>query len=147
MDRWDGYVAARDRLMRFLADARIANPLVLTGDIHSNWVADLKLNFDDPKSPVVGAEFVGTSITSGGDGSDGSMESVRALNPHVKFFNARRGYVRAELTAERCTVDYRVVPYISRRGAPVQTAASFVVERGKPGAESASALDMRRPQA
>ena len=70
MDKWDGYVEARRRLMSFLAEARPSNPVVITGDIHSNWAADLKPDFDDPSSPVVGTEFVGTSITSVGDGSD-----------------------------------------------------------------------------
>lgn len=136
MDRWDGYVAPRDRLMKFLADARPANPVVVTGDIHSNWVADLKLNFEDPASPTVGAELVGTSIASGGDGHD-NPSAVPGLNPHVKYFSARRGYVRAALTEERCTADFRIVPYVSRRGAPVETRKSFVVENGKPGAEPA----------
>ena len=39
-------------------------PVVLTGDWHANWLCDLKTDFNDPDSPVVGTEFVGTSITS-----------------------------------------------------------------------------------
>jgi alkaline phosphatase D len=55
--------------MNFLHDRRVPNPVVLTGDIHTNFVNDLKLNFDDSKSPTVGVEFVGTSISSGGNGT------------------------------------------------------------------------------
>ncbi|HSL21863.1 MAG TPA: alkaline phosphatase D family protein [Vicinamibacterales bacterium] len=133
MDKWDGYVAARERLLRVLADAPPSNPVVITGDVHSNWVADLKINFDDPASPIVATEFVGTSMTSGGDGFDGSAAAIQSLNPHVKFFNSRRGYVRADVTRRAWRSDYRVLPYVSRPGAPIETGASFVVESGRKG--------------
>ncbi|MBW3540718.1 MAG: alkaline phosphatase D family protein, partial [Planctomycetes bacterium] len=46
MDQWAGYDAARSRLLRFLAERSVSNPVVLTGDIHSNWVNDLKIDFE-----------------------------------------------------------------------------------------------------
>jgi len=61
MDKWDGYVVARKRLLDFFANERPSNPIVLSGDIHSNWVADLKTDFDDPGSETVATEFAGTS--------------------------------------------------------------------------------------
>jgi alkaline phosphatase D len=136
VDGWDGYVASRDRLMGFLADRRPANPVVLTGDFHTNWVADLKANFDDPRSATVGTEFIGTSITSGGDGADSApyAEHVLAENGHLHFFNNQRGYVRCDVTPRRWQSDFRVVPYVQRPGAPISTRASFVVEDGVPGA-------------
>jgi alkaline phosphatase D len=139
MDSWSGYPRARDRVLRFLGDARPSNPVVLTGDIHSNWVADLKADFADPRSPVVGTEFVGTSISSGGDGSDTAQaaEGILAENPHVRFYNNQRGYVRCVLTPQQWKSDYRVVPYVSRPGAPIVTRASFVVENGRAGAQRA----------
>jgi alkaline phosphatase D len=83
VDGWDGYGAPRGRLLDLLGDRRVANSVVLTGDFHTNWVADLKRDFDDPASPVVGTEFVGTSITSGGDGADSAPYAgpVLAANP------------------------------------------------------------------
>ena len=57
-------------LLEFLAARQPSNPVVLTGDIHSNWVNDLKVDFRDANAPVVATEFVGTSISSGGDGVD-----------------------------------------------------------------------------
>jgi alkaline phosphatase D len=109
---------------------------VLTGDIHSNWVNDLKVDFLDPKSPVVATEFVGTSITSGGDGDDAgaALSAIQAENPFVKFYNAQRGYVSREITPKAMRADYRVVQYVSRPDAPQRTRASFVVEDGRPGA-------------
>jgi alkaline phosphatase D len=135
MDKWDGYVAARERLLKILADTPPSNPVVLTGDVHSNWVADLTTNFEDPAAAVVATEFVGTSMTSGGDGADGSAERFQALNPHVKFYNGRRGYVRAEVTPSAWRSEYRVLPYVSKPGAPIETRASFVVENGRKGVQ------------
>ncbi|MBA3438606.1 MAG: alkaline phosphatase D family protein [Pyrinomonadaceae bacterium] len=139
MDQWAGYVAARNRLLGFMLRRRPSNPVVLTGDIHSNWVADLKADFDNPRSATVGTEFVGTSISSGGDGTDTRPETAKVLaeNPHVKFFNAQRGYVRCHLTPRRWQSDYRVVDAVTRPGGEISTRASFIVEDGKPGAHQA----------
>ena len=140
VDAWDGYVASRDRLMAFLGAHPALNPVVLTGDFHSNWVADLKANFDDPRSATVGTEFVGTSITSGGDGSEIYPVGQTALaeNPHLHFADNQRGYVRCAVTSDRWTADYRVVPYVRREGAPISTRASFIVHAGHPGAQPGS---------
>lgn len=42
VDGWDGYVASRDRLLAFIGERQPANPVVLTGDWHANWMCDLK---------------------------------------------------------------------------------------------------------
>jgi alkaline phosphatase D len=136
MDKWGGYDVPRTRLLQFLSDHRVANPVVLTGDVHVNWVNDLKVDFDRPDSPTIATEFVGTSIATRGDGGE-SLEMAKAIhskNPFVKFFNEERGYVRCQLTADEWRSDYRTVPYISRPGAPCVTRASFVVENGRAGA-------------
>ncbi len=137
MDAWDGYWAARKRILDFLAERRSRNAIVLTGDVHANWANDVLRNFDDPSSGVVASEFVGTSITSGGDGSDVRWDTERILsrNPHVRFFNNQRGYVRCHVTPERWRTDYRVLPYVSDRGGQISTRASFEVEAGRPGVE------------
>ena len=45
-------------------------------------------------------EFVGTSISSGGDGRTNrpDLDALLAENPHVKFYNGQRGYVRCRWT-------------------------------------------------
>jgi alkaline phosphatase D len=137
MDAWDGYLGSRNRTLGFIAERRIRNPIVISGDVHNNWVADLKVDFNDPNSQTVGTEFVGTSITSGGDGADTNprAQGIVAENPHIRFFNGQRGYVRCVLTPQSFRADYRVVPYVSQRGAPIHTRASFEVADGQPGAQ------------
>lgn len=139
MDQWPGYEANRQRILKFLAEGRVANPVVLTGDIHSNWVNDLQVNSADAKSPVVGTEFVGTSISSGGDSPASGWDTygVLAENPFVKFYNRERGYVACEVTPDRWQSHYRTVAYISRPGAPRIDRQSFVVLDGHPGAHKA----------
>ena len=137
LDQWAGYEAPRRRLMEFLATRRPANPVVLTGDIHTNWVTDLKVDYTDEASPVVGTEFVGTSISSGGDGADvrDGTAAILSQNPWVRFFNNQRGYVRCAITPQTWTADYRVLEYVTHQGSPIATRASFVVEDGRPGAQ------------
>lgn len=139
MDQWPGYRASRDRVLRFLAESRVRNPVVLTGDIHTNWVNDLLVDFDDPASPVVATEFVGTSISSSGDGGPNAeyAATVMSDNPFVKLHNAQRGYVSCEVTPGRWTASYRVLDYVTRRGAPRKTLAQFAVLAGQPGAQRA----------
>lgn len=139
MDQWPGYEMDRRRVLKHFSEQRIANPVVLTGDIHSNWANELIADFDQPDSRVVGTEFVGTSISSGGDGQSDSKRArrLRDENHFVKFFNAQRGYVRCEVTPHAWRADYRVVPYVSRPGAPLETARSFVVEAGRPQLQTA----------
>jgi alkaline phosphatase D len=78
---------------------------------------------------------VGTSITSGSGGHD-RPSPVLALNPHPKFFNSRCGYVRVNLTRSHWRADFRVVPFVSRPGAPIETRATWVVEAGRPGVQT-----------
>ena len=134
MDKWGGYEFERRRMLRHFRDRRVANPVVITGDIHCNWANELTADFDAREAPPVGVEFVGTSISSGGNGGDHgkySSPEMLAENPGVKFFNNERGYVRCEVTPGRWHTDYRTVPYVSRPGAPLQTPASFQVESGR----------------
>lgn len=136
MDAWSGYDIERRRLLEFLSSRRVANPIVLTGDVHTNYVNDLVA---DPDDVAVATEFVGTSITSGGNGADKLpyTDSLVASNPFVKFHNGQRGYVRCEITPDHWTSDYRVVSKVSEPGGDVSTRATFVVESGNPGAQLA----------
>jgi alkaline phosphatase D len=139
MDPWSGYPAARDRLLAWMSERQQKNIVVLTGDIHSAYVMDVTRDALQPESTTIATEFVGTSITSGRDGGDRwpQLSNYETTVPNMKYHNARRGYVRCEVTPDRWTSDYRMVPFVTRRGSPVETAATYVVENGKPGAEKA----------
>lgn len=138
MDSWSGYPASLDRLMATIAQHADNCAVVLTGDIHSNWVSELRTRYDRPGAPIIGAEFVGTSISSGGDGAETSgmwTDAARAENPHYKWNNARRGYVSCSVNDEEWRTSYRTVPFVSKPDAPLETASEWLVRRGKPGIE------------
>ncbi|MER5387576.1 alkaline phosphatase D family protein [Saccharopolyspora sp. NPDC002686] len=139
MDPWDGYVAERNAVLAGATERGVRNLVVITGDRHQNYAWDLKSDFEDAASPTVASEFVGTSITSGGDGADMTDEgrTMLAANPHMKFFNSQRGYVRCTLTPELWRSDYRVVPFVERPGAEISTRATYVVEDRHPGVKPA----------
>ena len=136
-DGWDGYPAARRRLLDALAGHRVANPVVLGGDVHMFNVAELKRDFDDPASPAIASEFVGTSITSQG-WPQGRLERFLPDNPHLKLVDSRfRGYVRVELTPHALRADLRAMESVLTPGAGCSTLASYVVESGRPGPQRA----------
>lgn len=141
MDPWSGYPAARERLMRDIAAYAPHSTIVLTGDIHSSWVNELPSTFTRARAASarpVATEFVGTSIASGGDGGDRApwvTAAALAENPHTKWHDGRRGYMRCTVTPESWRTEYRTVPYVSRPDAPVQTATTWRVKRGRPGVE------------
>ena len=131
-DGWDGYPAARTRLFEALTSHKVSNPVVIGGDVHSFHVSQLKADFDDPASPVVAAEFVGTSITS----QAWAQERVNRFlpdNPHIVLADSRyRGYTRVDVSPKLLRADLRAMASVRERDADCSTLASFVVEDGRP---------------
>jgi alkaline phosphatase D len=133
-DQWDGYQVERAELLSFVRDEEIPDVTVLSGDIHSTWVAELKADFDDPREQSVGAEFCGTSITSDGFTPE-QQTAFRPLfygnNPHISYFEGvSRGYLLADITPERWVVHLRAIDDVYDRLTPVSTAATFQLDRG-----------------
>ena len=136
-DDWNGYPASRTRLLQHLHDAKVRNPVVLGGDIHSFWANDLKLDFDEPSSPVVASEFVGSSITSYGPPYD-KFAAWAADCPHVRFFDSRqRGYLWIEVAPDQMTAHCRTVSDARNPHAALGTLASFAVANGRAGVQRA----------
>ena len=134
MDQWPGYAAERIQLMRFLADRKIANPVVLTGDIHTNWANELRVDDRREDQPLVASEFVATSLCSGGNGVEKpkNLDSILATNACVKFHNAERGYILCNVTQDSWRSDYMVVDDVLKPGGNTFSRAAFVVEAGNP---------------
>ncbi|HMO41988.1 MAG TPA: alkaline phosphatase D family protein [Phenylobacterium sp.] len=132
-DSWGGYRAPRARLLRHIRDRQVANPVVLTGDEHQNYAGELHLDGRNPEGRAIATEFVATSITSGGDGTDQSprMAQVQAANPTLKFNNSQRGYLLCDVTAERFQTAFRVLDKVSSPGGVVSTRATLAVPAGE----------------
>ncbi|MFC8394361.1 alkaline phosphatase D family protein [Streptomyces sp. NPDC057238] len=134
-DAWDGYQAERNELLREFR--RVSNPVVLTGDRHLTMISDLKADFADPGSAVVGAEFVGTSISSNGDQDHAAFRAQwdprRADNPHWKLLDAHRGYHLFDIRRDGIDARVRVVDTVVKPRATPSTLARLRVEAGRPG--------------
>lgn len=120
-DQWDGYAAARDRLLAAAAPVA-GRAVVLTGDIHLAGVGRL---------PGVGTEFVTTSVSS-------RSQIPAALAPIVTSFDTivdaelvHRGYTRHTITPETWTAEYRIVADVLDPDSAVSTWRTFTVAAGK----------------
>lgn len=119
MDMWDGYPAARERLLRSAATAK-ANLVVLAGDSHNCWGSELGLG-----GAPVGVEFAGTSVTS--PGAEGTLPWVLATelapamvaaSEELKWCDtAKRGYLALELTPAEVSGEWRFLKTIRQRDA------------------------------
>ena len=140
-DGWDGYAASRDRIANGWVSRGLPNPVVLTGDVHRHYAADLRLDYYDHSAPIIGSELVTTSVTSGGNtDNDPPSSTWWANNPHVKYYQNKRGYVRATITPQALTADFRIVsdPTVSDPAqVTISTNASFAVAAGTRGLHSA----------
>ena len=142
MDGWDGYVHSRSRLFEHLYNNRVPNPIVISGDIHAAWVADLKYHSDHPleafkrdDSVTIATEFIGTSVTSTLSSSwTNTYRRALPKNPHVKYFDERPGgYVRCAVTPDNFRAEYKLVQNVADRLSPVKTVATFdVAAEGNP---------------
>jgi alkaline phosphatase D len=136
-DGWDGYAPARARLLRSAAVRGVDGLVVLGGDVHTHYVSPLKIDFDDPKAPVVGSEFCSTSIASRGI-AQWQTELVTRLNPHLMYGRSnRRGSVQFKLDAKTLQADLRGVDNALDPTSAVRSLARFVVEAGRPGPQPA----------
>ena len=110
------------------------SPVVVGGDVHANCVADLKADFDDPRSAVIATEFCGTSISSLGL-PQAQVDAALRHNPHVHWGRSdQRGSVRFTLQRGELQAQLRVVADARDAVSAVATAAQFAVQAGRPGA-------------
>lgn len=131
LDRWDGYPAARERL---LASARAAgaNLVVLTGDSHNGWAYELRA-----AGGPAGVEYAGQAVSSlgiekrfGGDPTRIAADFL-AANPALKWADTyRRGYMVLTITPDRVEADYVFLPSRSERSTGVLGTQKLVTERG-----------------
>jgi len=136
-DGWDGYAASRNRLLGTVAQRKVPGVVVLGGDVHANYVADLKADYDNDSSPVVATEFCGTSISSLGL-AQARLDEARRFNPHIRHADAEhRGYVRFALERQRLHADLRVLDDGRNTASGIATGNRYVVDARAPGARPA----------
>jgi alkaline phosphatase D len=135
-DSWNGYQASRDRITKGWVDRKLPNPIVLTGDVHRHWASDLRQDYSDHTAPIVGSELVTTSVTSTSDGAVPPDAAWFAKNPHVKYCQGQRGYVRVTATQAQMKADFVTVSNALERDpakVTIKQDVSFAVQAGQRG--------------
>ena len=133
-DTWDGYPAARQRLLQSIAGHAPRNTVVLGGDIHQNYVCRVPADADRPDAHALASEFYGTSISSRSGTTQDKVDAVARHNPHVLLARCEeRGYGLADITPARWTTTLRALDDPLRADSGAHTLARFVVEDGRPG--------------
>ncbi|WP_030016519.1 alkaline phosphatase D family protein [Curtobacterium sp. S6] len=130
-DQWDGYPAARERMLEVMN--RASNPVMLSGDIHKHSAAELKQDFNDQNSRTLGVELVCTSVASDGDGAKTDSNTSDWLDhPYVKQYDGRRGYVHVTVTPQDMVSSFYCVDWIEKDDtAPKQLSARFYTKAGQ----------------
>ena len=133
-DSWDGYPAARARVLQSIARHAPRNTVLLGGDIHQNYVCKVLADTERPDSAVLASEFCGTSISSRSGTTQDKVDAIVRHNPHVLLARCEeRGYSLAEITPERWTTTLHAVTDPLRADSGVTPLARFVVEDRRPG--------------
>jgi alkaline phosphatase D len=155
-DAWDGYQPARDRVFEVIKGGNgqpaVNNVVVLTGDIHSSWAADLT---QDPNNADVASggydaatgagsravEFVGTSVSSPGvaDPTGAIASSLLPANPHFKYINLdKRGYMIVDVTHQRALAEWWFVDTVAAPSSNESFGVAFATVSGSNRLVSAS---------
>ena len=147
-DQWDGYPAERERLLTDVKTNDVRNIVFLSGDVHSSWAMDLKLDPHDSEEDSIAVEFATTSMTS--ENLDDEMgweprtESVRveeeiiADNPHIHWAELdSHGYVVVDVRHDRVQADWYFVEDILGPNPNERIGGSWLVEEGEHQVRSA----------
>lgn len=132
MDAWDGYPAARTRLLR-AAQKADADLVMLTGDSHNAWAYSLT---EDKQA--AGVEFAGTSVTSPGLETDFRTDprlvakEFMAANPELNWADtSQKGYVMVEVTPNAVSGEWIFMQTIRARSVAISNTHRMMVERGR----------------
>ena len=145
LDSWDGYVAARKRLMDVVSGTPgnpvgtdgVVNFVSLGGDIHTSAVADLHADPTDLGSEVVGTEFIGPSVSALELLQPVAVAGARSTaNVHLYDID-NRGYMVVEFTPERAVAEYVWVDDPLDPDSTVRTVEAWETLAGVPGASRA----------
>ena len=133
LDGWDGYPAARRRLLESIAKSGRGDVLCLGGDVHRNVAAQLRVLAGDPASPIVASEFVCTSISSRATVTP-RLATMLAAHPDIEHARGdERGYALIEIDRRQARCDFRATASPALDTSRLSTQARFVVDAGRPG--------------
>jgi alkaline phosphatase D len=137
-DGWSGYPAARERLLSALRASGASTPVVLGGDVHTHYAAELRLPADGKedggRGEFVAAEFTCTSVASRSRIDAIRGKWIRDANPHIQYVRGeQRGYTQFALDHKKLSAHLKCVDDATKTQTQMATTASFEVSATKPG--------------
>lgn len=135
LDTWNGYPEAREDFLKTLADGA-ANPVVLSGDLHTSLAGDLVPR--DQDAPVA-VEFMTTSVTSPGfkeylpeRAPNVFRDATVAQNPTLKYMETtRRGWILLRLSRSECVGEWHLVDTVHEHDFSVSVDRRLKVRAGQ----------------
>ncbi len=132
-DGWDGYPAARARLLSHITQYGLENVVFLGGDVHRHVAANVRADVFDPQAPVVASEFVTSSLTTAGI-PDPLMSWIRRSNPDILHARSdERGYMLLDVTDRSLHCVARATGFPVLAHSALHTQARFRVDAGRAG--------------
>ena len=134
-EKWDGYPLDRQKILDVLAERRLGNTIVITGDVHANFVRNVPPDHIRLDAEPVATEFVGHigQHRRRSHAQHGVRQQRQQPAPSIFGQSSRLRAVHRDTGLWRA--DYRVVPSVVEPvDGGVSTLASFVVEKGRAGA-------------
>jgi alkaline phosphatase D len=136
-DGWDGYPQARARLLGSVAQAGLKDVVLLGGDVHMNVAAQLRVQPNDERSPIVASELVTTSITSRGLGEK-LLAQIRDSNPDILHARSdERGYTLLDVRPQGISAQFRTTPNPAKADGVLKTQSQFQIQAGVAGVQKA----------
>ncbi len=127
-DSWNGYPAARGRLLRTLQQQRVRNPVIFTGDMHAFMAGNITAVPGDPTSAPLATEIVATSISSD-PRPQAQLDGWLRENPNLLLAEGRyRGHVALRITPRHLRADLMAVDNRDSAASTLRTLRSLVVE-------------------
>lgn len=135
-DGWDGYPHARRRLLDDIAHSKVRNPVVISGDVHTFYAAELSRDFFQPVShsnPVIASEFCGSSVSSSSRPQN-ITEKYLQYNPHLKYGRSDvRGFMLFDVAARQLHCRFLGIDELNNPHSSVSLLKHYVVDDGYPG--------------
>jgi alkaline phosphatase D len=139
LDAWDGYPSERAQLLQFIAEQKLRNVAVCTGDFHNCYAGVLRPDFKDSSEAAVGVEFVGASASSfgaaeivGQDLTALGRKLVPRVNPQIAYLDLKHHvYTKVIASPDQMDVRYIAVSTVAQPASRAFLLQRFIVPNGE----------------
>ncbi len=130
---FDGAPGERARLAELL---QATNAIVVSGDLHTGMVLDVRPDPRGSQRTTVGAEFMAPATSSAFPEAFADNVGLLPLaNPQMRDVDTTNGWLRVDITASDVTATFRHVADVRSPESPVSDGARWIVRPGSPSAE------------